>query len=101
MTYEITPEQIAESDARIAEFEAIGRWALQRMRSDMTDAPDYTAMSGADFQRAVGVDPERWAAAFTQHQSEQIPIDVVRWFADAIDAGRRDGQRLARIGEGE
>jgi len=29
--------------------------------------PDYTTMTGAQFQRAVGADPEKWAEAFMQH----------------------------------
>lgn len=68
----------------------------------MTGEPDYTAMSGADFQRAVGVDPQAWAVAFRQREAQGLDAEMLeRWFADAIDAGRKDGQRLARIGEGE
>jgi len=38
------------------------------MARGMTDKPDYTTMSGAVFQRAVGADPEKeWAEAVIQN----------------------------------
>lgn len=78
----------------------------------MTDEPDYTTLSGAEFQRAVGVDPAKWAAACCQrvqaearrHGQPSVPIDqdaLAEWFRDAMDAARAEGQRLARIGEGK
>ncbi len=56
----------------------------------MTDEPDYTTMSGAQFQASVGADPEKWAAAFcanaafTGHNLQFA--DVLAWFADAMAA---------------
>ena len=54
------------------------------------EPPDYTTMTGAQFQRAVGVDPERWAEAFIQQRrSGHIVVDqetMRAWFADAMDA---------------
>jgi hypothetical protein len=61
----------------------------------MTDTPpDYTTMSGAEFQRAVGADPEKWAEAFCQSIAysrcgERLTLDrgfVLSWFRDAMDA---------------
>jgi hypothetical protein len=55
----------------------------------MTDAPpDYTTMSGAEFQRAVGTDPERWAEAFCQTVKLRgfEPDLVGSWFRDAMHA---------------
>ena len=60
--------------------------------------PDYEAMSGADFQRAVGDDPEKWAEAFMQRhvpfkavptREEQVAY-LAKWFADAMDAARKN-----------
>jgi hypothetical protein len=59
---------------------------------------DYTTMSGADFQRAVGVDPVKWAAAFLQcyAKADGVRTDghrelyVAGWFRDAMDAARKD-----------
>jgi len=93
--YDVTPEQLAASEARQAKFEAMGRRALQRM--NMTDEPDYTAMSGAEFQRAVGADPAKWAAAFCQRMVSETarqnhihvvisPETVAVWFRDAMHA---------------
>jgi hypothetical protein len=57
--------------------------------------PDYTIMTGAEFQRAVGADPEKWAMAFVQSKSEGVtdPVilerrmhEVLPWFRDAMDA---------------
>lgn len=57
----------------------------------MTDTPDYTTMSGAEFQRAVGADPEKWAAAFCQAMKadgyDRMSIALVsKWFRDAMRA---------------
>jgi hypothetical protein len=57
--------------------------------------PDYEAMSGADFMRAVGDDPDKWAEAFLEaacsvtgkSKSERLAF-VVGWFADAMEAAR-------------
>ena len=58
------------------------------------EAVDYTTMTGADFQRAVGVDPVMWAVAFLQcyAQADGVRTDghrelyVAGWFRDAMDA---------------
>lgn len=67
----------------------------------MTDAPpDYTTMSGAEFQRAVGTDPDKWAEAFMQcvaahlNQDHQAFSDTIvtrkafiaDWFRDCMAA---------------
>jgi hypothetical protein len=60
--------------------------------------PDYEAMSGADFMRAVGDDPEKWAEAFMQRHApfkavptreEQVAY-LAKWFGDAMDAARKN-----------
>ena len=50
--------------------------------------PDYTTMSGAEFKRAVGADPEKWAEAFIQrgHMPVFIRANMVAWFRDAMEA---------------
>ena len=61
------------------------------------DQPDYTTMSGAQFQRAVGADPERWAAAFlaAYAAADCVRTDADRqafvagWLRGAMDAARR------------
>jgi hypothetical protein len=72
----------------------------------MTDQPDYTAMSGAEFKSAVGVDPEKWAAAFEQCMGKAVVVSgfslsssregrvayMVGWFRDAMDAARHDAR---------
>jgi hypothetical protein len=73
----------------------------------MTDQP----MSGAQFRRHVGLDPERWAEQFlaAYAQADAVRTDacrrafVARWFADAMDAAAKAGamgqveQDLARV----
>ena len=64
---------------------------------------DYRTMSGADFQREVGTDPDKWAEAFMQrHEAyssvptrEAQTAHMAQWFADAIEAGRRASIRAA------
>ena len=64
---------------------------------------DYRTMSGADFQREVGTDPEKWAEALAQEMEANDPPAshaerveyLARWFADAIEAGRRASIRAA------
>ncbi len=64
----------------------------------MTDQPDYTTMSGAEFQRAVGADPDKWAEAFLQRRhmldvkSLDLQVWVRGWFRDAMDAACRDAK---------
>ena len=67
---------------------------------------DYRTMSGADFQRAVGTDPEKWAEAFIQQAEHDkrhgfSTDNVAKWFADAIEAGRKDSIREVLKREGE
>jgi hypothetical protein len=68
---------------------------------------DYTKLSGAEFQREVGTDPEKWAEAFMQRaeaegfvqraeedKNERVEYwrsidDVAAWFRDAMDAARK------------
>ena len=60
----------------------------------MTDKP---AMTGAEFQREVADDPEKWAEAFlaVYHENKAIHTDADRlefttqWFADAMEAARK------------
>jgi hypothetical protein len=53
---------------------------------------DYTKLSGAEFQRAVGTDPEKWAEAFVQseHLSEHLRDELrdvlAGYFRDAMEA---------------
>jgi hypothetical protein len=64
------------------------------------EQPDYTTMSGAEFQRVVGADPEKWAAAFVARYASAdhvwLPGDreqyVARWFREAMDAARHDAR---------
>jgi hypothetical protein len=54
--------------------------------------PDYEAMSGADFMRAVGDDPDKWADAAARNavtQGYRVERDWLRvWFGDAMEAAR-------------
>ena len=56
--------------------------------------PDYEAMSGADFMRAAGDDPDKWADAAAQNaiaQGYKVERDWLRvWFADAMAAARKN-----------
>jgi len=57
-------------------------------------------MSGAQFRREVGTDPQRWAREFLVAYAEAAPIVVrsdaerlafvTRWFADAMKAAATD-----------
>jgi hypothetical protein len=59
-----------------------------------SEATDTTTMSGAEFQRHVGPDPEQWAGAFlaAYAQAEGVRSDadrlafVTSWFRDAMAA---------------
>ena len=56
----------------------------------MTDTPDTTTMSGAEFQRHVGTDAAKWAEAFIRSNSTEMPEHeilervayVAPWFRD-------------------
>jgi hypothetical protein len=66
----------------------------------MTDKP---AMTGAEFQREVADDPEKWAEAFDKeagrlsaetgghwpHNREERIEFLAQWFSDAMDAARK------------
>lgn len=64
----------------------------------MTDTIDYRTMTGAEFRREVGTDPEKWAEALLQRAApfkdvsshEKQVAYLATWFADAIEAGRQD-----------
>ena len=59
--------------------------------------PDYEAMSGAEFQREVVTDPARWAEAFLEaahsftgkNKGDRLAF-VAGWFADAMEAARKN-----------
>jgi len=59
--------------------------------------PDYEAMSGAEFQRAAGDDPDKWAEAFLEaahsftgkNKGDRLAF-VAGWFADAMEAARKN-----------
>jgi hypothetical protein len=64
---------------------------------------DYRSLSGAEFQRAVGTDPDKWAEAFRQREMPNIDIDtaeIARWFADAMEAARAGSIREVIKGDG-
>ena len=55
---------------------------------------DTTSMTGAQFRREVGADPEKWAAVFlaAYAKAEGVRTDadrlafVAQWFRDAMEA---------------
>ena len=65
---------------------------IQRAPKPVSDTPpDYTAMNGAEFQRAVGTDPEKWAEAYMQCADPALSrphavAALTHWFADAMTA---------------
>ena len=70
---------------------------------------DYRTMSGADFQREVGTDPDKWAEAamyeiarvdFALGNKKRVAV-LARWFADAMEAARKDSIREVLKREGE
>ena len=71
---------------RIEEWAAVDR--AKRTAAEQAAPPDYTAMNGAEFQRAVGADPAKWAAAFLQSWAERgwHVSELSQWFADAMHA---------------
>ena len=63
----------------------------------MTEPPDTTTMSGAEFQRHVGTDAEKWAeACYAAMRAPSVYGDsldgpgriafLAQWFRDAMDA---------------
>ena len=54
----------------------------------MTEQPDYTTHSGAEFMRDVKADPAKWAEAFRQAWDDRgwEGTDLADWFRDAMDA---------------
>ena len=92
-----------------AGFESVlDAWArsLNEPEGHMTD---YTTLSGADFQREVGTDPIKWAEAFLQRHPpfKELPTHedqvgyLAAWFADAMEAARKDSIREVLKREGE
>lgn len=67
--------------------------ADQNLRVDpMADAPDYSAMSTAQFANALGMDGWKWSQAFCQRHPEVRFDEMLGWFANAIMAGYDHGQ---------
>lgn len=68
----------------------------------MTDKPDYTTMSGAEFRRAVGTDQHKWAEAFRQRAaamseplSDGLRDELAQWLRDfGAAAVQEQGQLL-------
>ena len=67
----------------------------------MTEQPDTTTMSGAQFQRHVGTDPVKWAEAFMQAQAhdglardDAIAL-LARWLRDYAEA--RVAEEVGRV----
>ena len=56
--------------------------------------PDTTTMSGAEFQRHVGTDPQKWAEAFQAAYDRDRTESLARWFRDyaevCVNAAVRD-----------
>ena len=56
--------------------------------------PDTTTMTGAEFQRHVGTDPQKWAEAFWQDFDSRgdradhagTVVLLAKWFADYAEA---------------
>ena len=72
--------------------------------SDDASAPmtDYTPMTGAQFARQVGIDPEKWAArfiaAYTEAEGPRDGRRVAMPIAEFCEAeGRTDADRLAFV----
>jgi predicted oxidoreductase len=67
------------------------------------DAPDTTTMSGAQFQRAVGTDPAKWAEAFVRSTAGEMREAeileraswVTPWFRDYAEV--RVAEELGRV----
>ena len=48
----------------------------------MTDTPDTTTMTGAEFMRHVGTDAAKWAEAFHAAYDRDRTESLARWFRD-------------------
>ena len=66
---------------------------------------DYRSLSGAEFQREVGDDPDKWADAFAQRAaamseliSDGLRDELAIWFRNAMEVGRQRSIREV-IGE--
>jgi predicted oxidoreductase len=65
--------------------------------------PDTTTLTGAQFQREVAADPEKWAGAFLaaagSEQRDRLPTEADRlafttqWFRAAMDAAVAEAVR--------
>jgi len=69
---------------------------------------DYRTLSGAEFLREVGADPDKWAEAFAQRAlamsesiSDGLRDELAEWFADAMNAAREHSMREVLKREGE
>lgn len=67
----------------------------------MTDTKDTTTMTGAEFQRHVGTDPQKWAEAFQSAYDRDRTESLARWFADyaevkVAEALRGETEQAAR-----
>ena len=64
---------------------------------------DYRTLSGAEFQREAGTDPDKWAdaaMAAAEDLGYKIERDWIRsLLADAMDAARQGSIREVIIGE--
>jgi hypothetical protein len=63
----------------------------------MTDKPDTTSMTGAEFRRYVGTDPAKWAEAFVaayDHRRQWGHVDRVAfvqgWLRDYAEVVRSE-----------
>ncbi len=62
---------------------------------------DYRSLSGAEFQRAVRDDPDKWADALAREMEANDPPAshaervkyLARWFRDAMEAARKGSIR--------
>jgi len=70
----------------------------------MTEQPDTTTMSGAEFQRHAGTDPVKWAEAFVQAYNRAGMHEAVaaesaaftaRWFRDYAEV--RVAEEVGRV----
>jgi hypothetical protein len=70
----------------------------------MTEQPDTTTMTGAEFQRHVGTDAEKWAEAFVRaydrdgmHEagSAERAAYAMRWIRDYADV--RVAEEVGRV----
>jgi hypothetical protein len=69
----------------------------------MTEQPDTTTLSGAEFQRHAGTDAQKWAEAFVRachrdlHEllSDECQAYLARWLSDYAEV--RVAEELGRV----